>query len=93
MTPLDLLILALFAWYTAYVLVKTSGPFKVFERLRTLTRSFGVLECMYCTILWTAVIGYRLIFGFPMPTIAIVHIGAIAGLGMLGHRYTGGDML
>lgn len=89
MTPLDLLVLALFAWYLAYVLIKTSGPFKIFERVRHVTTIGGVLECLWCLILWTAVLGYLLIHS---PFAPMVYIGGAAGLGMIGHRYTGGDM-
>ena len=90
MDGLDLLILALFAWYVSYVLVKTDGPFKLFARLRAVTTFGGLLECQYCLILWIALLGYVLI---SSPFVPIVSIGAGAGAGMLAHRYTGGDHL
>lgn len=89
MTLLELLTLALFAWYVAYVLVKTSGPFKLFERLRAITTFGGLLECVYCLVLWIATIGYLLFYFTPLPP--IVYVGAIAGAAMILHRYTGGD--
>lgn len=88
MTPLDLLVLSLFAWYVAYVLIKTSGPFKVFERLRRVTTFGGLLGCIWCLILWTSVLAYILLHS---PFAPAVYIGAAAGLGMMGHRYTGGE--
>ena len=88
MTPLNFIILALFAWYTAYVLIKTAGPFKVFERVRAVTTIGGVLECIWCLVLWTALLGYVLL---STPLVPVVYVGAIAGLAMIGHRYTGGD--
>jgi hypothetical protein len=88
MTPLNLLTLALFAWYVAYVLVKTSGPFKAFARLRAVTTLGGLLECIWCLVLWTALLGYILL---DTPLVHVVYVGAIAGLAMIGHRYTGGD--
>lgn len=91
MTPLELLILVLFAWYVAYVLVKTSGPFKIFERLRAVTTIGGLLECIYCLILWTALVGYLILYHTPFAP--IVYVGAIGGGGMILHRYTGGDHL
>lgn len=89
MTLLELLILALFSWYVAYVLVKTSGPFKLFERLRAVTTFGGLLECVYCLVVWVAIAGYLLFYLTPLTP--IVYIGAISGAAMLAHRYTGGD--
>jgi hypothetical protein len=89
MTPLNLLTLALFAWYVAYVLVKTSGPFHLFARLRAATTLGGLLECTYCLVVWVAAIGYGLLFYTPLTP--IVYVGAAAGAAMLAHRYTGGD--
>lgn len=88
MTPIDLLVLSLFAWYLAYVLIKTHGPFGVFARLRNVTTLGGLLTCIWCLILWTAALGYVLT---QTPLIPLVYIGGAAGLGMIGHRYTGGD--
>jgi uncharacterized membrane protein HdeD (DUF308 family) len=88
MTLVNLLILALFAWYAAYVLVKTSGPFSVFARLRARTTLGGLLECVYCAALWTALAGYLL---YVTPFAPVVYIGAVAGAAMILHRYTGGD--
>ncbi len=91
MTPLNFLLLALFAWYVAYVLIKTSGPFHVFARLRKVTTLGGLLECIWCLIIWIAVIGYLLLMHTEAQE--IVYVGAAAGLGMILHRYTGGDMI
>lgn len=88
MTPLDLILCALFAWYVSYVLIKTDGPFSLFARLRSLTTIGGLLTCQYCLIVWIALLGYVLL---QTPFVPIVYVGAIAGLGMILHRYTGGD--
>lgn len=88
MTPLDLLVLSLFAWYLAYVLVKTSGPFNVFGRIRGVTTFGGLLSCLYCLVLWTSVLGYLLLLS---PYGAIVYIGGASGGAMIMYRYTGGD--
>lgn len=90
MTPLDLILLALFAWYTSYVLIRTSGPFGLFARVRGVTTVGGLLECQYCLVVWMAALGY-LVMGKPLVPEMAVWIGAAAGLGMLGHRWTGGD--
>ncbi len=88
MTPLDLLILALFAWYVSYVLIKTAGPFNLFARLRAVTTFGGLLECQYCLIPWIGLLAYLL---YLSPFREIVYVGAIAGAGMILHRHTGGD--
>lgn len=90
MTPFDLILIALFAWYTSYILIRTSGPFSLFARVRSVTTIGGLLECIWCLIAWMALLAY-LLLGKPLAPEMIVHIGAAAGLGMLGHRWTGGD--
>jgi hypothetical protein len=91
MTLVNLLTLALFSWYVAYVLVKTSGPFNMFGRLRAATTLGGLLECVYCLVVWVAAVGYLLLYVTPFAP--VVYIGAVAGAAMLAHRYTGGDHL
>jgi O-antigen ligase len=88
MTLPDLLILALFAWYVSYVLIKTDGPFKIFSRLRAVTTLGGLLACIWCLIIWIGLIAYLL---YLSPFREIVYVGAIAGAGMMMHRYTGGE--
>ncbi len=90
MTPLDLIVLSAFAWYTAYVLINTSGPFGVFARLRSVMTVGGLLQCIWCLIVWLALVGY-LLLGKPVEPQMIDSVGAAAGVGMLAHRYTGGD--
>lgn len=91
MTPLDLLLLSLFAWYVSYILIKTTGPFRLFEHVRSVTTIGGLLECMYCLSVWMAVLGYILLRLTPFAP--VVYVGAIAGAAMIMHRYTGGDHL
>jgi hypothetical protein len=89
MTPLELLILSLCAWYVAYVLIKTSGPFNLFARLRALTTLGGLLECLWCLVVWLAMVAYVLYVHTPFRE--VVYVGAVAGGAMILHRYTGGD--
>ena len=88
MTPNDLLILALFTWRLAYLLVKESGPFNLMGRLRARTTIGGMLDCLYCCSIWAALIGYVLL---STPLVPIVYVGAASGLALLLHRYTGGE--
>lgn len=90
MTPFELVVTGLFAWYVSYVLIRTSGPFKMFVRLRSVTTIGGLLECMYCLVVWIAALGY-FILGKPAIPEMIVYVVAAAGFGMILHRWTGGD--
>lgn len=89
MPPLDLLVLSLFAWYAAYCLVKTDGPFKVFSRLRGMTTLGGLLTCPWCLVVWIAMIGYIIYYHTPLQ--AIIYIGAVSGGAMFIHKHTGSD--
>lgn len=88
MTSFELILLALFAWRVAYMLVKEEGPFQVFARLRALTTLGGLLTCIYCTSVWSALLGYLLI---STPLAPVVYVLAVSGLALMAHRYTGGD--
>jgi hypothetical protein len=87
-TPLDLLILSLFTWRGAYLLVKEDAPFRLMARIRAVTTLGGMLNCIMCASIWTALLGYVLI---QTPLVPIVHIGAISGLALWAHKYTGWD--
>lgn len=86
MTPIELLILAAFSWRLAYMLVKEIGPWRVFERIRARITLGGLLECIMCTSVWTAALGYALI---TTPLVPLVYIGAVSGVALWAHKYTG----
>lgn len=87
MQPLDLLSLALGAWFLSYCIVKTDGPKAVFVFLRA--HDFTKLtHCLYCLIFWVALTFYGLL---TTPAAFVVYVCAAAGGGMLAYRYTGGD--
>lgn len=86
MDALNLLILALFAWRLAYMLVKEAGPFDIFTRLRAVTTLGDLLICVNCLSVWTALLGYVLL---TTPLAPIVYVGAASGLALWGHKYTG----
>lgn len=88
MTPIDILLLSLFTWRGAYLLVKEDAPFRLMARLRERTTFGGLLTCMYCSSVWVALIGYLVL---STPLVPLVYVGAISGAAMLLHRYTGGD--
>lgn len=79
----DLLVSALAAWYLAYVVTSTHGPFGVFAAIRNVTTLGGLLECPVCLAFWVAL----LLVLVPMGI--VVQALAIAGLAMLLHGATG----
>lgn len=95
MTPTDLIILSLAIWYSAYVVVKLSGPFNVFGRIRaavdhtkeTAGSAGEFINCIYCTSWWIAVV-WLLVWHTPAQP--LVYPFALAGAALMLHRYTGG---
>ena len=93
MQPTDLLTLSLAIWYSAYVMVKLSGPFNVFGWLRlkldsTKEGSAGeLINCIYCTSWWVAVV-WLVIWYTPLQPLAYPF--ALAGAALLLRRHTGG---
>lgn len=91
MPPLDLLILACGTWYLSECLVNKDGPFEVFKRLRALPHG-GLLDCIYCTSLWVAVLLYTL-WRVAHPEIALLlaplHILGIIGIALMLRSYSG----
>jgi hypothetical protein len=85
MTPLDLLTCAAAAYYAAFVMTHTDGPFKLFERLRGLPHG-GLLDCFYCLVLWTALLAYALL---QTPAFWVVHLVAGAGVASFAFRAIG----
>lgn len=96
MQSFDLIYYAAAAWYLAYVLTKSSGPFGIIEklrewrdgswhgRIRTETDSIsGLFDCIICTMFWAAVV-FRLV-GHNVVTDAF----AIAGAALWIHSFTG----
>ena len=87
MQALDLLILALATWRLAYFATKESGPWGVMATVRAVSTLGGLLTCIYCASVWTALLAYLVYLVFP-PAVYIV---AASGGAMLLHRYTGAD--
>lgn len=83
MTPLRLIEIALSAWYLAFVISTTSGPFHVFEWSRKRFYLGGLTSCIICLSPWIA-LGLWLV-----PDGVIVWTFAAAGLGLMLHSYTG----
>lgn len=88
MQPLDLLLIALATFYTAYAVSATHGPWNVFDGLRTRVPLGGLTKCLVCLSPWLAALFYVLMF---TPLYVAVDVLAIAGASVLVWRYTGAD--
>lgn len=90
MQPLDLLIVALATFYSAFAISATHGPWHVFEWLRAHLPLGGLTACLVCLSVWLATLFYVLML---TPLSTIVDILAIAGTSVLLWRYTGGSAI
>lgn len=82
----DLLFLAIACWRLAYMLTSESGPFGVFGRLRAATTFGGLLDCLYCASVWTALIMLAL---YVTPLRPVVWVFAVSGAGLMLKSWTG----
>lgn len=87
MLPLDLIAVALAAFYLALTVTSTPGPFGVFERLRARFPGSHLVTCLPCASLWTAALFYGLLL---TPLAALTWIAAAAGASVFAWRHTGG---
>lgn len=78
MTPFEVSVLCLAAWRLAYMLVHEGGPYGLLLWVRRRMPS-QVLECLYCTSVWTGG-GMLLLWhaGFsPLVWVLAISAGAI----------------
>lgn len=85
MSLLDLLILALAAWRTAYFVAKESGPFAFMDGIRTRWQT-KLLTCVYCASFWTAAACW-LFWQTPLQPVVVVF--AVSGGALMLASYTG----
>lgn len=90
MASIDYLIIAIATWRLAYFLVREGAPFDVMTRIRQRTTLGGLLNCIYCTSIWTGLLCYLLWTTHLQPIVLVL---AVSGLAMLLHRYTGGNLV
>jgi hypothetical protein len=84
----DLLIIALAAWRLAYLLTKESAPFNLMGRFRTRYPLGGLLTCIYCASVWTALLCMGL---YLTPLAPVVWIFAISGGALMLASWTGAN--
>jgi hypothetical protein len=88
MTPLDLVVVSLAAFYAAYAITRTHGPFNLFERARTGLPHGGLLACFYCATVWAALIALA---ALQTPLAPVVWAFAAAGGASFAYRWTGAE--
>jgi hypothetical protein len=86
LSPFELVVLALACWRLAYMLVRESGPGDVFGRLRRWSTFGGVLDCLYCTSVWTAA-GVLVLDATPARP--LVWVLAVSGAALMLKSWTG----
>ena len=87
MNPLDVLLVALAAFYAANAITSTKGPWGCFSWLREHVPLGGLTTCFICATLWCAAAFYALNL-FAQP---VTMVFAAGGASVLLWRYTGAD--
>lgn len=86
MSIFDYLLMGLAAWRLAYFIVKEDAPFDVMLKFRERTTLGGLLTCVYCASVWTA-LGCLLLYG--TPGWIVVQVAAVSALALMLASYTG----
>ena len=88
MQPLDALAAGLAAYYVAYVVTRTHGPFGAFDKARVRWPHGGLLDCFHCAAMWAGLAAVALVLTPLAPVVwALAAAGAASGF----YRYTGGE--
>lgn len=82
---LDWLLIALATWRLSFMVAHESGPWRVFERLRTRYPLGGLTNCMRCLSVWIAAFLF-VTYDVLQPAVIIL---AISGAALMLHSYTG----
>ena len=90
MSAADFLLCAVATWRLAYLLVNEDGPWQVVARFRARTTLGGLLTCVYCATLWTAV-GMLVLWGWGGVARAFVAVLALSGAGLMLASFSGTD--
>lgn len=83
---IDLITCAAAAYYAAFVVTQTGGPFGLFDKARDQLPHGGLLDCFYCLVLWMALLSYVLLQTQVAPVVQAV---AGAGIAALAFRAVG----
>lgn len=89
MPPFDFIVLALATWYLAYSIAHKDGPWQLFKRVRERLPLGGLTACIVCLSFWIGGAFYVL----SIVAQPVVSVFAVAGLAILLHRFTGGDLV
>lgn len=88
LSALDAIALGLAAFYTAYSITRTHGPFQFFEKVRVRYPLGGLTACFYCVSFWAGILAYLLLIVWPPALYMLAAAGAASFL----YRYTGADL-
>jgi hypothetical protein len=70
-------------FYLTYVIIKTHGPFNIFQRLRDKLPHGGLLTCPWCSAFWIALLVLL------VPPGVVIDALAVAGIAMLVYGWSG----
>lgn len=82
----ETLILATASWRLAFMLVREAGPLNVFARLRDRTTLGGMLDCVFCASVWTAMLMWLLWHTIARPVVVVL---GVSGAGLMIASWTG----
>lgn len=86
MQLLDLIILSIATWRLAFFVVYETGPFAFMSKLRGKHDLGGLLTCIKCASVWSALVMFLL---YISPATVVVWIASISGLALMLSSYTG----
>lgn len=82
----SLIILALATWRLSFMLVSETGMFGVFTFIRKHANVSGVLNCIFCTSVWVAILIMVVWYSDLYPS---VYVLAISGGAMVMRSWSG----
>lgn len=86
---LNLFVVAIAAWRLAFLLARERAPFDLMARIRERTTLGGLLTCIYCSSLWSALA--MLVLWFT-PLQVVVYVFAVSGLALMLGNWTGASI-
>lgn len=94
MNPFTLTVCALAAWRLAHMLTLEAGPGNIFGALRARTTLGGLLDCIYCLSVWTALLFVMLLmFAWDSAAVQVfTYTLAVSGAALMLGSYSGANL-
>jgi hypothetical protein len=86
MSALEFIVIAIAGWRLAFFLTREEAPWRLMARFRERFSFGGLLSCIYCASVWTAVLCYLVWF---TPLQPVIWMAALSGAGLMLAAYTG----